>query len=283
MTASSCFTKYSIDITLKLLIFDGKIEDLTLTKNAQPAIMATSIAILKTLESEGFNIIKTLFVAGHSLGEYTALCATGAISLGDTANLLKMRGIFMQESVPVGVGAMAAILGLDLNKVKLLINDIKSDEICEIANDNEPNQVVLSGNRLTIEKVCKIAKTLGAKRAILLPVSAPFHCSLMVPAQKNMIDLISEISLKKPTVPVISNITAAPTQNPEEIRENLIKQITGRVRWRETIINIINAGNRKFIEIGPGKVLSGLIKRIDRNMEVIQVNNMLDLNNLNNL
>ena len=173
-----------LEFSLSKLIFDGKIEDLTLTQNAQPAIMATSIAILKTLEGEGFDIRKSSFVAGHSLGEYTALCATGAISLGDTANLLKMRGIFMQESVPVGLGAMAAILGLDLNKVKSLIKDISNDEICEIANDNEPNQVVLSGNRSTIEKVCKNAKSLGAKRAILLPVSAPFHCSLMLPAQK---------------------------------------------------------------------------------------------------
>ena len=266
-----------LGFSLSKLIFNGKIEDLTLTQNAQPAIMATSIAILKTLESEGFNIIKTSFVAGHSLGEYTALCATGAISLGDTANLLKMRGIFMQESVPVGVGAMAAILGLDLNKVKLLINDIKNDEICEIANDNEPNQVVLSGNRSTIEKICKCAKSLGAKRAILLPVSAPFHCSLMVPAQKNMIDLISNVSLRKPTVPVISNISANPTQNPEEIRENLIKQITGRVRWRESILNMHKFGVRKAYEIGPGRVLCNLIKRTVNEIEQTNISTIEDL------
>ena len=266
-----------LGFSLSKLIFNGKIEDLTLTQNAQPAIMATSVAILKTLESEGFNIIKTQFVAGHSLGEYTALCATGAISLGDTANLLKMRGIFMQESVPVGVGAMAAILGLDLNKVKLLINDIKSDEICEIANDNEPNQVVLSGNRSTIEKVCKNAKSLGAKRAILLPVSAPFHCSLMVPAQKNMIDLISKVNLKKPTVPIISNVSANPTQNPEEIRENLIKQITGRVRWRESILNMHKFGVRKTYEIGPGRVLCNLIKRTVNEIEQTNISTIEDL------
>ena len=266
-----------LGLSLSKLIFNGKIEDLTLTQNAQPAIMATSIAILKTLESEGFNIIKTLFVAGHSLGEYTALCATGAISLGDTANLLKMRGIFMQESVPVGVGAMAAILGLDLNKVKLLINDIKSDEICEIANDNAPNQVVLSGNRSTIEKICKSAKSLGAKRAILLPVSAPFHCSLMAPAQKNMIDLISKVNLRKPTVPVISNVSANPTQNPEEIRENLIKQITGRVRWRESILNMHKFGVRKTYEIGPGRVLCNLIKRTVNEIEQTNISTIEDL------
>ena len=201
----------------------------------------------------------------------------GAISLGDTANLLKMRGIFMQESVPVGVGAMAAVLGLDLNKVKLLINDIKSDEICEIANDNEPNQVVLSGNRSTIEKICKSAKSLGAKRAILLPVSAPFHCSLMAPAQKNMIDLISKVNLKKPTVPVISNVSANPTQNPEEIRENLINQITGRVRWRESILNMHKFGVRKTYEIGPGRVLCNLIKRTVNEIEQTNISTIEDL------
>ena len=271
-----------LNFSLSKLIFDGKIEDLTLTKNAQPAIMATSIAILKTLESEGFNIKNTLFVAGHSLGEYTALCATGAISLGDTASLLKMRGIFMQESVPVGVGAMAAILGLDLNKVKTLINDIGNDEICEIANDNEPNQVVLSGYRSTIEKVCKNAKSLGAKRAILLPVSAPFHCSLMLPAQKNMTDLISEVSLKKPIVPVISNISAIPTQNPEEIRENLIQQITGRVRWRESILYMNKFGVKKTYEIGPGKVLCNLIRRIANEIEQTNISTIEDLDKLRN-
>ena len=271
-----------LGFSLSKLIFDGKIEDLTLTQNAQPAIMATSIAILKTLEGEGFDIRKSSFVAGHSLGEYTALCATGAISLGDTANLLKMRGIFMQESVPVGLGAMAAILGLDLNKVKSLIKDISNDEICEIANDNEPNQVVLSGNRSTIEKVCKNAKSLGAKRAILLPVSAPFHCSLMLPAQKNMINLISEVSLKKPTVPLISNITASPTQNPEEIRENLIKQITGRVRWRESILYMHKFGVRKTYEIGPGRVLCNLIKRTVNEIEQTNISKIEDLDKLRN-
>ena len=271
-----------LNFSLSKLIFDGKIEDLTLTKNAQPAIMATSIAILKTLESEGFKIKNTLFVAGHSLGEYTALCAAGAMSLGDTANLLKMRGIFMQESVPVGVGAMAAILGLDLNKVKTLINDIGNDEICEIANDNEPNQVVLSGYRSTIEKVCNNAKSLGAKRAILLPVSAPFHCSLMLPAQKNMIDLISEVSLKKPIVPVISNISAIPTQNPEEIRENLIQQITGRVRWRESILYMSKFGVKKTYEIGPGKVLCNLIRRIANEIEQTNISTIEDLDKLRN-
>ena len=188
----------------------------------------------------------------------------------------------MQESVPVGVGAMAAILGLDLNKIKSLIDDIKSDEICEIANDNEPNQIVLSGNRSTIEKVCKNAKSLGAKRAILLPVSAPFHCSLMVPAQKNMIDLISEVSLRKPTVPVISNISAIPTQNPEEIRENLIKQITGRVRWRESILYMHKFGVKKTYEIGPGRVLCNLIRRTVNEIEQTNISTIEDLDKFRN-
>ncbi len=271
-----------LGFSLSKLIFDGRLEDLTLTQNAQPAIMATSIAILRTMENEGFDIKNSSFVAGHSLGEYTALCAVGAISLADTANLLKMRGLFMQESVPVGVGAMAAILGLDLDKVNLLLKNLNADEICEIANDNEPNQVVLSGNRLTIEKVCDEAKSLGAKRAILLPVSAPFHCSLMVPAQKNMINLISEVSLEKPTVPLVSNITAIPTQNPEEIRENLIKQITGRVRWRESIIFMHKLGVNKAYEIGPGRVLCNLIKRTVNEIEQINFSKIEDMDKLRN-
>ena len=271
-----------LGFSLSNLIFDGKIEDLTLTKNAQPAIMATSIAILKTLETEGFNIENSTFVAGHSLGEYTALCATGAISLADTANLLKMRGLFMQEAVPVGVGAMVAIVGLDVNKVESLINDFKDDEICEIANDNEPKQVVLSGSRLAIEKICENAKSFGAKRAILLPVSAPFHCSLMTPAKKNMINLISEVNVKKPTVPLISNITAIPTQKIAEIRVNLIKQITGRVRWRESVLYMQNYGIKKTYEIGPGRVLCNLIKRTVDKMEQTNISKVEDLDKLRN-
>ena len=271
-----------LGFSLSNLIFDGKIEDLTLTQNAQPAIMATSIAILKTLEKEGFKIENSTFVAGHSLGEYTALCATGAISLADTAKLLKMRGLFMQEAVPVGNGAMAAIVGLDLNHVKSLINDFKDDEICEIANDNEPKQVVLSGSRLAIEKICENAKSFGAKRAILLPVSAPFHCSLMTPAQENMINLISEVSVKKPAVPLISNITAIPTQKIEEIKDNLIKQITGRVRWRESVLYMQNYGIKKTYEIGPGRVLCNLIKRTVNKIEQTNVSKVEDLDKLRN-
>ena len=271
-----------LGFSLSNLIFDGKIEDLTLTKNAQPAIMATSIAILKTLETEGFKIENSTFVAGHSLGEYTALCATGSISLADTANLLKMRGLFMQEAVPVGVGAMVAIIGLDVNKVESLINDFKDDEICEIANDNEPKQVVLSGSRLAIEKICENAKSFGAKRAILLPVSAPFHCSLMTPAKKNMINLISEVNVKKPTVPLISNITAIPTQKIAEIRVNLIKQITGRVRWRESVLYMQNYGIKKTYEIGPGRVLCNLIKRTVDKMEQTNISKVEDLDKLRN-
>ena len=231
-----------LGFSLSKLIFNGHIEDLTLTKNAQPAIMATSIAILRTMQKEGFNTKKTMFFAGHSLGEYTALCASGAIGLADTAHILKMRGIFMQEAVSGEEGAMAAILGLNLDKVESLVAEIKGNEICEIANDNEPNQLVLSGHRTAIEKACEKAKFLGAKRAILLPVSAPFHCSLMATAQKNMISLISELKIEKPTTPIISNITSMPTQEIEEIRENLINQITGRVRWRESILFMKKSG-----------------------------------------
>ena len=266
-----------LGFSLSKLIFNGQIEDLTLTKNAQPAIMATSIAILRTLEKEGFNIKKSKFVAGHSLGEYTALCASDAISLADTAHILKMRGIFMQEAVSVGVGAMAAILGLNLDKVESLVSEIKGNEICEIANDNEPNQVVLSGHRVAIEKACDKAKSLGAKRAILLPVSAPFHCSLMATAQKNMINLISELNIEKPIVPLISNITSTPTQKVEEIRKNLINQITGRVRWRESILFMKKSGIQKVYEIGPGRVLCNLIRRIVNITEQENISKVEDL------
>ena len=271
-----------LGFSLSKLIFNGQIEELTLTKNAQPAIMVTSIAILKTLEKEGFNIKKSKFVAGHSLGEYTALCASGAISLADTAHILKMRGIFMQEAVSVGVGAMAAIIGLNLDKVETLVAEIKGNEICEIANDNEPNQVVLSGHKIAIEKACVKAKSFGAKRAILLPVSAPFHCSLMSTAQKNMINLISELNIKKPTVPLISNITSIPTQKIEEIRKNLINQITGRVRWRESILFMENSGIQKVYEIGPGRVLCNLIRRISDKVEQENISKVEDLFKLGN-
>jgi len=271
-----------LGFSLSKLIFNGQIEDLTLTKNAQPAIMATSIAILKTLEKEGFKIKKSKFVAGHSLGEYTALCASGAISLADTAHILKMRGIFMQEAVSVGVGAMAAILGLNLDNVETLVDEIKDNEICEIANDNEPNQVVLSGHRTAIEKACVKAKSLGAKRAILLPVSAPFHCSLMAPAQENMINLISGLNIEKPNVPLISNVTSIPTQDIEEIRKNLINQITGRVRWRESILFMKKSGIQIIYEIGPGRVLCNLIKRIVDDVEQENISKVEDLFKLGN-
>ena len=271
-----------LGFSLSKLIFNGQIEDLTLTKNAQPAIMATSIAILKTLEKEGFKIKKSKFVAGHSLGEYTALCASGAISLADTAHILKMRGIFMQEAVSVGVGAMAAILGLNLDNVETLVAEIKGNEICEIANDNEPNQVVLSGHRTAIEKACVKAKSLGAKRAILLPVSAPFHCSLMAPAQENMINLISGLNIEKPKVPLISNVTSIPTQDIEEIRKNLINQITGRVRWRESILFMKKSGIQIIYEIGPGRVLCNLIKRIVDDVEQENISKVEDLFKLRN-
>ena len=271
-----------LGFSLSKLIFNGQIEDLTLTKNAQPAIMATSIAILKTLEKEGFEIKKSKFVAGHSLGEYTALCASGAISLADTAHILKMRGIFMQEAVSVGVGAMAAILGLNLDNVETLVAEIKDNGICEIANDNEPNQVVLSGHRTAIEKACVKAKSLGAKRAILLPVSAPFHCSLMAPAQENMINLISGLNIEKPNVPLISNVTSIPTQDIEEIRKNLINQITGRVRWRESILFMKKSGIQIIYEIGPGRVLCNLIKRIVDDIEQENISKIEDLFKLGN-
>ena len=266
-----------LSFSLSKIIMSGEIEDLTLTENAQPAIMATSIAILRALRAEGLVIENSSFVAGHSLGEYTALCASESISLSDTAYILKMRGLFMQEAVPVGVGAMAAILGLSINDIKSLIDDVKVEGVCEIANDNEPNQIVISGNKLAIVKVCENAKLLGAKRAILLPVSAPFHSSMMTPAQDRMTNLLSEIIIKKPKIPLISNITANAIQDPKQIRENLVKQITGRVRWRESILFMVNQGVSEVFEIGPGKVLCNLIRRITSQIDHNNISKVDDL------
>ena len=267
----------SLGFSLSKIMWEGTLEELTLTENAQPAIMTTSIAILKAIEKEGFDVKKSTFVAGHSLGEYTALCASGAIKLSDTANLLKMRGLFMQKSVPVGTGAMAAILGLDLENTKSLISEVNNLGVCEIANDNEPNQVVISGDKIAIEHACKVAKSFGAKRALLLPVSAPFHCSLMTPARNKMVDFLSEVVINTPFVPLISNVIAKPIKDIKEIRENLIKQITGRVRWRESILFMSNYGINKAYEIGPGKVLSNLVKRIDGKIDTISISKAEDL------
>ena len=247
---------------LSALIWDGDIAELTLTQNAQPALMATSIAALRALESEGIGIESASFVAGHSLGEYSALCAAGALGLSDTARLLRIRGRAMQEAVPVGVGAMAALLGLDFEAATAVAAEAAQDEVCQAANDNDPAQVVVSGHKAAVERALEIAKARGAKRALLLPVSAPFHCALMQPAAHVMAEALAAVVVEKPVVPVVVNVRAEAVTEPDRIRDLLVAQVTGSVRWRESVLWMAGAGVTEFWEIGAGKALSGMIKRI---------------------
>jgi len=248
---------------LSALIWDGEIAELTLTQNAQPALMATSLAAIAALKSEGITVEShAAFVAGHSLGEYSALCAAGALSLSDTARLLRLRGQAMQEAVPVGVGAMAALLGLDFETAKAVAEEAAQGEVCQAANDNDPAQVVVSGHKAAVERAVEIAKARGAKRALLLPVSAPFHCALMQPAAHKMAEALSAVVISKPAVPVVVNVRAEAVTEPDRIFDLLVAQVTGSVRWRESVLWMETAGVRDFWEIGAGKALSGMIKRI---------------------
>jgi [acyl-carrier-protein] S-malonyltransferase len=252
---------------LSTLIWEGEQEALTLTQNAQPALMATSIAALRALEAEGISVASTAYVAGHSLGEYSALCAAGALSLADTARLLRLRGRAMQEAVPVGVGAMAALLGLDFATATEVAEEAAQGEICQAANDNDPAQVVVSGHRAAVERALEIAKARGAKRAILLPVSAPFHCALMEPAARAMAEALSHVSVNTPVVPLVANVRAVAVEDPEVIRNLLVEQVTGAVRWRESVEWMAAHGVSTFWEIGAGKALSGMIRRIVKDAE----------------
>lgn len=248
---------------LSALIWEGDIAELTLTQNAQPALMATSIAALRALEAEGITIAKDVaFVAGHSLGEYSALCAAGALGLSDTARLLRIRGKAMQEATPVGLGAMAALLGLDYEMASAVAAEAAQGEVCQAANDNDPAQVVVSGHKGAVERALEIAKAKGAKRAILLPVSAPFHCALMQPAAHVMAEALAAVVVEKPVVPVVVNVRAEAVTEPDRIRDLLVAQVTGAVRWRESVLWMAGAGVTEFWEIGAGKALSGMIKRI---------------------
>jgi len=247
---------------LSAVIWDGDIETLTLTANAQPALMATSIAALRALEVEGFGIGQAAYVAGHSLGEYSALCAAGALGLADTARLLRIRGRAMQEAVPVGLGAMAALLGLDFAAATEVAAEAAQGEVCQAANDNDPAQVVVSGHRGAVERALDIAKAKGAKRAILLPVSAPFHCALMAPAAQVMAGALASVVISRPVVPVVANVRAEAVNDPDMIRQLLVEQVTGSVRWRESVLWMQSAGVVEYWEIGAGKALSGMIKRI---------------------
>ena len=248
--------------SLSALIWEGTQEELTLTQNAQPALMATSIAALRALEAEGLTI-KPDYVAGHSLGEYSALVAAGALSVADAARLLRTRGQAMQEAVPVGVGAMAALLGLDFEAARDVAATAAEGEVCEAANDNDPKQVVVSGHKGAVERAVEIAKARGAKRALMLPVSAPFHCSLMEPAAGVMANALSHVDIETPSVPVVTNVQASGCTSANVLRNLLVDQVTGSVRWRESVMWMAEHGVTEAWEIGAGKALSGMIRRID--------------------
>ncbi|NIJ33647.1 ACP S-malonyltransferase [Sphingomonas oligoaromativorans] len=263
---------------LSRLMAEGPADELMLTENAQPAIMANAIATLRVLEREGGIRLadKAGFVAGHSLGEYTALCAAGALGLAETAKLLRTRGQAMQAAVPVGEGAMAALLGLDFEAARQIAADSAEGEVCEAANDNAPGQVVISGSRAAVERAVELAKVRGGKRAMLLPVSAPFHCSLMEPAARAMEKALAGADLRAPLVPVYANVTAAPVADPAAIRTLLVEQVTGTVRWRESVEAMFAAGVTEFVEFG-GKVLGPMVKRITPDATPVSVVTMDDI------
>jgi [acyl-carrier-protein] S-malonyltransferase len=248
---------------LSVIMWEGPKETLTLTENAQPALMAVSMAVMRVLEKEkGFSLAdKVKFVAGHSLGEYSALAAAGAFSLADASRLLKLRGQAMQKAVPVGVGAMAALLGVGVEAAEKVAAEAAQGDVCQIANDNDPTQIVLSGHKSAIDRVAEIGKKYGVRRAVPLPVSAPFHCALMQPAADAMAEALSNVTVNKPVVPVIANVLAAPISDPDEIKKRLVEQVTGTVRWRESVATMAASGITDFYEIGAGKVLAGLVKR----------------------
>ena len=258
---------------LSRLMFEGPGEDLTLTENAQPAIVAVSLAVVRVLESEASIRLpeKGRFVAGHSMGEYSALGATGALSVADAVRLVKRRGRAMQEAVPVGEGAMAALIGLDLEAASQVAEAAAQGEVCVPANDNAPGQVVLSGHRSAVERAVEIAADKGARRAVMLPVSAPFHCPLMAPAADVMAEALAEVTMPPPSLALVANVTAAPVADPETIRSLLVQQVTAMVRWRESVLRMKEEGVETLVELGAGKVLSGLIRRIDRDLKAVAV------------
>ena len=257
--------------TLTRLMFEGPEDELRLTENAQPALMAVSLAVVRVLERDaGLRLAdKARFVAGHSLGEYSALAAAGALSTADTARLLKRRGRAMQEAVPVDEGAMAALIGLDLETAAQVAAEAAQDQVCAPANDNAPGQVVISGATAAVERAMELATARGARRAILLPVSAPFHCALMAPAADVMAEALAEAVILPPRIPVIANMTAAPVSDPEAARRLLVQQVTAMVRWRESVLYMKAEGVETLVELGVGKVLSGLTRRIDRELTAI--------------
>ena len=265
--------------SLSRLMWEGPEDQLTLTENAQPALMAVSLAVMRVLEKQGDWRLadKAAFVAGHSLGEYSALAAAGTFSVADTARLLKLRGQAMQKAVPVGVGGMAALLGVELSDAEVIAADAAAGEICQVANDNSSGQVVISGHKTAIDRAIALAAEKGFKRSVLLPVSAPFHCALMQPAADAMAEALEKVTLRAPGVPVVANVTAAPTTDPTLIRAQLIQQVTGTVRWRESVLAMKGLGVDRLIEAGSGKVLAGLTKRIDKDISALSLQTPEDI------
>lgn len=264
---------------LSAIIWEGPKDTLTLTENAQPALMAVSMAVIRVLEKEkGFSLAdKVKFVAGHSLGEYSALAAAGAFSIADAARLLRLRGRAMQKAVPVGVGAMTALLGVGIEVAEKVAAEAAQGDVCQVANDNEPTQVVLSGHKTAIDRVPEIGKKFGVRRAVPLPVSAPFHCALMQPAADAMASALAEVTVNRPVVPVVANVLAKPISDPDEIRKRLVEQVTGTVRWRECVAAMSAAGVTDFFEIGAGKVLAGLVKRTSSSANAASVGTPSDI------
>ena len=269
----------ALDSRLSNIIFEGPAGALTLTENAQPALMAVSLAVLRVLEGEAGLVVArdAQFVAGHSLGEYSALAAAGALTVADAARLLRTRGQAMQKAVPVGMGAMAALIGLEFEAASAVAAEAAQGEVCQAANDNGAGQVVVSGNKAAVERAVEIAKAKGAKRAMLLPVSAPFHCALMQPAADVMAEALAKVSVKPPTVPLVANVLARAIEDPAEIVRSLIAQVTGTVRWRESVVYMAGAGVTKFYEVGAGKVLSGLIRRLAEGAVVTTIGSPADV------
>jgi [acyl-carrier-protein] S-malonyltransferase len=264
---------------LSTIMWEGPKETLTLTENAQPALMAVSMAVIRVLERErGIKLADTVkYVAGHSLGEYSALAAAGAFSLADTARLLKLRGQAMQKAVPVGQGAMVALLGVGVDVAEKVATEAAQGDVCQVANDNEPTQVVLSGSKAAIDRVAEIGKAHGVRRAVPLPVSAPFHCALMQPAADAMADALSKVTINTPVVPVVANVVAGAVSDPGEIRRLLVEQVTGTVRWRECVGFLAANGITEVFEIGSGKVLAGLAKRIEKSLEASSIGTPADI------
>jgi [acyl-carrier-protein] S-malonyltransferase len=258
---------------LSVLMWEGPKDTLTLTENAQPALMAVSLAVLRVLEGRfGFDLGRTVTcVAGHSLGEYSALAAAGSFTVTETARLLRLRGKAMQAAVPVGEGAMVALLGVDLAVARKIAAEAAQGQVCDVANDNDPGQIVLSGHKAAIERVGDVGKAHGLRRAVMLPVSAPFHCALMKPAADAMSAALATVDIKAPRVPVIANVTAEPVSDPALIRRYLVEQVTGTVRWRESVATLARLGVSDVVELGSGKVLAGLIKRIDKALNALSI------------